>query len=332
MAFRVTRRSFSRLLAAGVAAPLVGHARRAQAARVITVASLLGPDKPETKIWLRIKEIVDAKLPGRFDFRIVPNAALGGEKEVAEGIRLGSIQASLSTVSALSGWVPESQVLDAPFVFRDAAHVRRVLDGPIGADLKAKFAKQNFAVRGFINYGARHLLAKEPLTRPAQLAGKRIRVIQSPLHTELWKAFGAHPTPIPITETYNALQTGVVDMMDLTKSAYAGFKLYEVVPYLIETGHIWATGVVYFSAPFWGSLKDEEKAVLSAAAAEGALYFDHLIVEDEKASMQIAAAAGGKTLAIEDRPAWEAGARGVWASLAPKVGGLDKIEAIARTS
>lgn len=329
----MTRRTFSGLFAAS-AASLTGAylPRPAHAATTITVASLFGADKPETKIWLKIREIVDARLPGRFDFRIVQNAALGGEKEVAEGIRLGSVQGSLSTVSALSGWVPESQILDAPFVFRDAAHVRRVLDGPIGNDLKGKFAAQNFMVQGFINYGARHLLAKEPITRPSQLAGKRIRVIQSPLHTELWKALGANPTPIPIPETYNALQTGVVDMMDLTKSAYAGFKLYEVVPYLIETGHIWATGVVYFSAPFWKSLKDDEKAVFAAASAEGALYFDRLIVEDEKASMQKAASAGGKTIAIEDRAAWENGARGVWTKLAPKVGGLDKIEAIAKTS
>jgi tripartite ATP-independent transporter DctP family solute receptor len=334
MSRKVTRRTFAGLLAATGAAPLMSiyPLRPARAATTITVASLFGADKPETKIWLRIKEIVDSKLPGRFDFRIVQNAALGGEKEVAEGIRLGSVQGSLSTISALSSWVPESQVLDAPFIFRDAAHVRRVLGGPIGNDLRTKFAAQNFVVQGFINYGARHLLAKEAITRPSQLAGKRIRVIQSPLHTELWKAFGANPTPIPIPETYNALQTGVVDMMDLTKSAYAGFKLYEVVPYLIETGHIWATGVVYFSAPFWKSLKDDEKAVFSAAATESALYFDQLIVEDEKVSMQKAAAADGKTITIEDRSAWEAGARGVWATLAPKVGGLDKIEAIAKTS
>lgn len=332
MTTQITRRSLSGLLAAGVAAPFVLRTGSARAATTITISSLLGADKPETKIWFKVKEIVDAKLPGRFDFRIVQNAALGGEKEVAEGIRLGSIQASLSTVSAMSSWVPESQILDAPFVFRDAGHVRRVLEGQIGNDLKTKFAAQNFIVPGYINYGARHLLAKEAITKPTQLAGKRIRVIQSPLHTELWRAFGANPTPIPITETYNALQTGVVDMMDLTKSAYAGFKLYEVVPYLIETAHIWATGVVYFSAPFWKTLKSEEQAILAAAALEGAHYFDELIVEDETASMAKAAAAGGKTVQPEDRPAWEAGARGVWAALGPKVGGVDKIEAIAKTA
>lgn len=332
MTTQLTRRRLSGLLAAGVAAPFVLRAGSARAATTITISSLFGADKPETKIWFKVKDIVDAKLPGRFDFRIVQNAALGGEKEVAEGIRLGSIQASLSTVSAMSSWVPESQILDAPFVFRDAGHLRRVLDGGVGADLKAKFAAQNFIVLGYINYGARHLLAKEAITKPTQLAGKRIRVIQSPLHTELWKAFGANPTPIPITETYNALQTGVVDMMDLTKSAYAGFKLYEVVPYLIETAHIWAAGVVYVSAPFWKTLKSDEQAVLASAGAEAARYFDALIVEDETASMAKAAVAGGKTVQPEDRPAWEAGARGVWSALGPKVGGVDKIEAIAKTA
>jgi tripartite ATP-independent transporter DctP family solute receptor len=332
MTTQLTRRRFSGSLAAGLAAPVVLRPGAARAATTLTISSLLGADKPETKIWFKVKELVEAKLPGRFNFRVVQNAALGGEKEVAEGIRLGSIQASLCTVSAMSSWVRESQIFDAPFVFRDAGHVRRVLDGDIGTALKAKFAAANFVVPAYINYGARHLLAKEPITRPTQLAGKRIRVIQSPLHTELWKSFGAFPTPIPIPETYNALQTGVVDMMDLTKSAYAAFKLYEVVPYLIETAHIWATGVVYFSAAFWKTLSADEQAVLTVAVVEGAHYFDTLMVEDEIASMAKAAAGGGKTIEPEDRPAWEAGARRVWTALGPEVGGIDKIEAIVKTA
>ncbi len=217
-------------------------------------------------------------------------------------------------------------------MFRDAAHVRRVVDGPIGNDLKAKFAAQNFMVQGFINYGARHLLTKEAVTKPSQSAES----VSASFKARCTPNCGKHSAPTrrrsrsprPTTRCRPASST----MMDLTKSAYAGFKLYEVVPYLNETAHIWATGVVYFSAPFWKSLKDNEKAVFSAAAAEGALYFDQLIVEDEKTSMERAAAAGGKTIAIEDRPAWEKGARGVWAALAPKVGGIDKIEAIVKTS
>lgn len=323
----LTRRSFAAGLTALALPSIIRPARAAP--RTLTVASLLGDDKPETKIWLKVRDLVEAKLPGRFDFRIVGNAALGGEKEVAEGIRLDSIQASLSTMSVLSGWVPETQLFDLPFVFRDRDHVRRATSGPFGGEFKQKLTDQGFVTLGFINYGARHLLAKEAVTTPKGVAGKRIRVIQSPLHVELWKAYGALPTPIPITETYNALKTGVVDMMDLTKSAYAGFRLYEVVPYLIETAHIWATGAVYLSAGFWNSLDDEEKTVFAAAISEGAAYFDALMQADETVSMEAAKAAGGQTIVPENRDAWTTGAEGVWASLAPKVGGMERIKALA---
>lgn len=323
----LTRRAFAAGLSALALPALIRPVRAAP--RALTVASLLGDDKPETKIWLKVRDLVEAKLPGRFDFRIVGNAALGGEKEVAEGIRLDSIQASLSTLSALSAWVPETQLFDLPFVFRDRDHVRRATTSPIGDAFKAKLTDQGFVTLGFINYGARHLLAKEAITTPEGVAGKRIRVIQSPLHVELWKAYGALPTPIPITETYNALKTGVVDMMDLTKSAYAGFRLYEVVPYLIVTAHIWATGAVYLSAGFWKDLSDEEKAVFTAAIAEASAYFDALMQADEATSMETAKAAGGQMIAPENRDAWAKGAEGVWASLAPKVGGMEKIKALA---
>ncbi|AMJ62675.1 TRAP transporter substrate-binding protein [Bosea sp. PAMC 26642] len=323
-----------RLVASALlAAPAILSSRASHAAgRPVTVASLFGEDKPETRIWRRIAATLDRTAPGRFDLRIVGNAALGGEKEVAEGMRLSSVQASLSTVSALSGWVPESQILDLPFLFRDRDHLKRVLAGPLGEELKGKFERQGFVVLGFINYGARHLLAKEPLTTPASVKGKRIRVIQSPLHTELWSGFGAYPTPIPIPETYNALKTGVVDAMDLTKSAYVGFKLHEVVPYLIETGHIWASGVICVSAAFWKGLAPEDRAALAAAAAEGAGYFDEMIVADEEASMARAKAEGGKVVQPEDRAGWEAGARKVWTSFAPKLGGIENIEAVAKSA
>ena len=327
---RLTRRTLLKsATAAGVvlcSPALIGraHART----KSLTIASLLGEDKPETLIWLKIRDLVETQLPGQFNFNIVPNAALGGEREVAEGVRLGSVQAGLLTVSALTGWVPELQILDLPFLFRGAGHLRRVLDDELGGDLRQRLWTQGFYAADYINYGARHLLAKEPISAPEQLRGIRIRVIQSPLHTRLWSAFGAYPTAIPIPETYNALANGVVDAMDLTKSAYAGFKLYEVVPYLTETGHVWASGIVFFSSQFWSGLNEGQQAVFQAAAAAGATYFDQLIVADETASMEIAAAAGGKVVVPEDVTAWQRGARGVWQSLAELLGGMERIEAI----
>jgi TRAP-type C4-dicarboxylate transport system substrate-binding protein len=223
--------------------------------------------------------------------------------------------------------VPESQIFDLPFLFRDAAHLRHVAEGEEGARLKQRFAENGYIAPSFINYGARHLLAKEPLVRPNELSGLRMRVIQSPLHVELWKGFGAVPAAIPITETYNALTTGVVSAMDLTKSAYAGFRLYEVVPFLVETRHIWASGVVCFAASFWNGLSHEEREVLETATRESAVYFNRLIEEDERASAAIAA--GASIIQPEDRPEWEAKGRRVWPLMAEAVGGMERIQRIA---
>lgn len=305
--------------AAGLASLCAAAPLRAQASGspiAVTVASLLGDDKPETRVWQRFAELVEAELPGAFRFNIVKNAALGGEKAVAEAIRLGAVQGSLSTVSALSGWVPQAQVLDLPFLFRDAGHLERACAGAPGQQLRELLAAQQFQVLGFINYGARHVLGKTPITRPQQLKGLKVRAIQSPLHTRLWSAYGALPVGIPIPETYNALANGVADAMDLTKSAYAGFRLYEVVPCLTETAHIWAAGVLYFSRAFWQRLAPQQQEVFQRAGEQAAAYFNGLIVEDETASMQQAQAAGARIVQPEERDAWQTLGRSAWDAVA----------------
>jgi tripartite ATP-independent transporter DctP family solute receptor len=327
----LTRRTIlSGALAATAAATSAGRSA-AQTPRAVTIASLLADDKPETRVWVRFRALVNAKLPGRFDLRITPNAALGGEREVAEGTRLGSIHGSLTTLAALSAWVPDGQVFDLPFVFRDRPHIARASAGPVGRELIGKYNSQGFHVLAYINYGARHLLAHEALTKPAQLAGKRIRVIQSPLHAELWKAFGANPTPIPITETYNALKSGVVDLMDLTIPAYVGFKLHEVVPYVIQTGHIWSVGALFLAGKFWESLSADEKAVFSEAGLAAAAHFDTLMVEDEEASAGKARASGVTFVEPADRRDWETIARPVREAFAARIGAADKVKALVES-
>ncbi|MDR1826721.1 MAG: TRAP transporter substrate-binding protein [Methylobacteriaceae bacterium] len=329
--FAVTRRTLVKTsgvaaLTALAAPALIGRA--AAAAKTLVCSSLLAEDKPETKIWQQVRDLVEERLPGRFTFTIVPDSALGGEKETNEGLRLGSIQAGLSTFSVLSAWVPQTQLFDMPFLFRDAAHGERALNGAPGEVLKRKLKEQNFIVPAFISYGARHLLARQPLTTPQSLRGKRIRSLQSPLHVELWTSYGAVPVALPITETYDALATGVVDAMDLTIPAYAGFRLYEVVPKVILTGHIHAFGAVLFSAAFWNTLTAAEQDVLTAAAVDGAAYFNRLMAEDETASRTQAESGGAEFLAAEDRPAWEAGAKTIWTPFAAAINAGAALEEI----
>lgn len=324
---KLSRRIFLQGTGAMLAMPAV--AGRARAAVPVVAASLLAEDKPETRIWTFIRDLVETEMPGAFAFNIVPNAALGGEKAVVEGMRLGSIQASLSTLSNLSTWVPECQLFDLPFLFRGRDHFHAALESEIAGDLAARLEAERLIAPAYIGYGARHLLAGEPLTEPEMLAGKRIRVIQSPLHAALWSRFEALPIALPITETYNALSTGHVDAMDLTTSAYAGFRLYEVAPHVTLTGHIRAAGAVLFSQSFWTGLNDKQRALLTRAAEAGARHFNALMREDERRSAKEAEAAGAVFHPLADRPPWEARAPAVWRAFADTVGGMERIEAIS---
>src|SRR5690625_4757893 len=127
---------------------------QADAQRPVTIASLLGADKPETLVWTYIGARLEQRLPGEFNLRIATDASLGGEREVAEGARLGSIQGSLSTLANMSAWDPEGQVFDMPFIFRDADHVDRVMQGPIGEEFRELYLEQGFRVLGYVNYSS----------------------------------------------------------------------------------------------------------------------------------------------------------------------------------
>ena len=325
-------RAVTRLLAAVMAVPLLIQSLPAAwaAPKDITVPVIYGIEKPQGRVWTKMQEIVERDLPEELRFKIIPDGALGGEKEVAEGVRLGSVQASLSTLANMSTWVPEAALFDMPFMFRDQQHIDAVMAGPIGEEFKELFAAQGFKVFGFITYGARHVIAKSPVRGPADVANKNMRVIQSPLHIELWRSLGANPTPIPITEAYNALGSGVVDFMDMTMSGYHALKLYEVVPSFSRTSHIWALGVMYMGMDFWQSLSGEQQAVLDAAAAEAIPYFNQLAAAEQAASLQKAVDAGAKVF-DQDPAQWQTAMEPFWRQYADKVGGLEKVRAVADT-
>lgn len=299
----------------------------AQSPKNLTVSVIYGPEKPQSKIWYRFQELLEEKAPGEFDIKVVTDGALGGEKETTEGIRLGSIQGALSTLANLTTWVPEGSLFDMPFMFRDMAHIEKVMTGPIGDEYKALYEAQGFKVLGYIVYGSRHIISKEPIRLPADVDGKKMRVLQSPLHIDLWKSLGANPTPVPITEAYNALQTGVVDYMDMTKSGYQALKLFEVVPYLTETNHIWALGVMYLGKSFWDGLTPEQQSAVQAAADEAIPYFNELAASEQNASLARTVEAGAEVIKPELQP-WQDAMGGFWESYADKVGGIEKIRAV----
>ncbi|MFM8801864.1 MAG: TRAP transporter substrate-binding protein [Tagaea sp.] len=324
----ISRRGLGAALAGAAAfASFPALAQRAAAARIGVVQP---ENAPNTAMWRRFAELARERTGGAVELQVFPGGQLGGERENAEGMRLGSIQGADSTLAALSQWVPEGQIFDMPFVFRDWEHVDKVVNGPIGERYKALYRAQGFEVPAFFTYGARHVLSRQPVNTVADVRGKTMRVLQSPLHIAIWRALGANPTPIPITETYNALSTGVADMMDLTKGPTETLRIFEVAPHMTETGHIWAVGAIVFSRQYWQRLSADHQRTMTTTAVEMARYINGLHKEQEDAAVARMGARGLRVIKVDEAP-WREAMRPVWEAEAPKFGGMNALMEIVNT-
>ncbi|MCA3247549.1 MAG: TRAP transporter substrate-binding protein [Azospirillum sp.] len=324
----ISRRGLGAALAGAAAfASFPALAQRAAAARIGVVQP---ENAPNTAMWRRFAELARERTGGAVELQVFPGGQLGGERENAEGMRLGSIQGADSTLAALSQWVPEGQIFDMPFVFRDWEHVDKVVNGPIGERYKALYRAQGFEVPAFFTYGARHVLSRQPINTVADVRGKTMRVLQSPLHIAIWRALGANPTPIPITETYNALSTGVADMMDLTKGPTETLRIFEVAPHMTETGHIWAVGAIVFSRQYWQRLSADHQRTMTTTAVEMARYINGLHKEQEDAAVARMGARGMRVIKVDEAP-WREAMRPVWEAEAPKFGGMNALMEIVNT-
>lgn len=320
-------KSFIALLAGFLAALAVPVQAQTLTGRV---AVIYQDGQPTVQMWRRFADRVRTQTNGGVDLTVVPGSQLGGEREVAEGMRLGSIQAADNTLASLTSWVPQGALFDMPFVFRDLDHVTRVMGGPVGERFKQLYEAQGFTVLGYICYGARSLVSRDPLPTPAEVRGRPMRVLQSPLHIALWRTLGANPTAIPIPETYNALSTGVVTFMDMTKDGFEALRLYEVAPNFIETGHIWAIGAFVISNRFWQRLNADQRRIMQESANDAIPFFNQLQARIQDEALQRTVQRGARVLRPDPAP-WRAAMQPVWQAQAANVGGMEAIMEIVNT-
>jgi tripartite ATP-independent transporter DctP family solute receptor len=255
---------------------------------------------------------------GAVEIKVFGNGLLGGETESAEGMRLGSVQMGIITSSVFASWVPEVQALDLPFLFRDDGHVVAA-NATLTDLLKDEFAEQGFQLLGFSVNGARQPMSTFPILKPEDVKGKKMRVIQSPVHIALWKQLGANPVAIPAAEVYNSMQTGVVDFFDNTATNYLTFKFHEVAPHYTDLRHIYAIGAWVVSKTWWDSLPAEHQTAISAAAAEAQVGVAPRQAEVDKESLAETVRQGATIHKVDDMEAWRSLAKPVWDEFAAQI-------------
>ncbi len=239
------------------------------------------------------EESLKASLGDQFTFRHFPSSGLGGEREVLEGLQLGTVEMTIASDGTLTNFVPEVGVLGIPFLLRDKAHARTVLDGEIGKEMLAKFDDAGLKALAWGEQGFRHITSnRDPVEAPADLAGLKIRTMENPVHIAAFRALGAAPTPMAWPEVIGALQQGAIDAQENPLSVIVSAKLAEVQKYLTLDGHVYSSTIVLVSPALWGSLDDAQKAAFEKAAADAVVAMRAYVDDADTNGVEALKAAG----------------------------------------
>lgn len=276
-----------------------------------------------------------ATLTKNIEAKVYPQGTLGSEREVYEGMQLGSGAAlTVSGTAILSNFDQRIGVLDLPYLWKDYEHVHRVLDGDVGRELAAGLARQGLLVLAWLDgWGWRNLVTtKKAVKRPEEMSGMKIRTIPTPVYLAALRMMGANPTPMAYGEIYTALQTGVIDGFEQAPSIVVAERFYEVAKNMTETRHLFGTMVLCYSQAQWERLSTDDQENVRRAAALTQQKERAMAPEREAAAMKTLREKGVSIHPI-DTSGWERAAIKLQDQLAAERGAADlltKIRAAAK--
>jgi tripartite ATP-independent transporter DctP family solute receptor len=250
-------------------------------------------DYPTTVAARRFADLVFERTNGRIKIEVYGGAQLGDEKSVIEQLQFGGIDFCRVSASPLAEFSPSLNVLQMPYLYRDEAHMWKVLDGQIGQDFLNSLDDAGFIGLSWYGSGSRSFYnSLRPINTLEDLAGLKIRVQENDLMMGMVKALGANPTPMAYGEVYGALQTGTIDGAENNWPSYESTSHYEVAKYYVLDQHTRVPEPQLMSKVTANKLSAEDLAIIKECAKESALYQRELWTEREKVSEEKVRAAG----------------------------------------
>jgi tripartite ATP-independent transporter DctP family solute receptor len=332
---RPSRRKFIAMAGAAAAAGLAALPVRADSPILLKLAHDSPLDFPYQPAAEWFKEQVESKTGGRISVQIFPNAQLGDEATMINGLSIGSVDAMYLSTAPLSEAVSDVDLFSLPFIFKDVDHALRVANGPLTKDISAKIkAAVGATVAGWGSVGERDMWnSKRPIHTVADVKGLKMRVQQSPIQQATYSALGALPTPMAFSELYTALQTGVVDGADNGPLDVETGKYYQVTKYLTETKHFILLTPMIISDSFLAKVTPEDQQVLLDV---GRASCD--IITSKAKEQNTSALAQLKDQGIQifqltdaDRQEFVDRVQQVYTDNAEKIGGMDLIKRVLAT-
>ena len=217
---------------------------------------------------------LDAATKGKIKFQMFPGSVLGDEKAMIEQTQVGAIQILRTSLGPIGPVVPEVNVFNMPFVFRDIAHMRAVIDGAIGQELLDKISASPAKMIGlaWMDGGSRSLYTKKPVRSPADLKGQKIRMMGNPLFVDTMNAMGGNGIAMGYGEVFTAIQTGVIDGAENNPpSLYTANHFKAGAKYYTQTNHLIIPEILVMSKVAYDKLTPDEQALVKKMAREAQL-------------------------------------------------------------
>lgn len=277
----------------------------------------------------RFKAVLEAETEGVVEVQIFPNGQLGSEEEVLQGLMKGAVDVTVVSAGNLAALVPEIELFNLPFIFRDDNHFYMVLDGPVGQKVGGIIeTKTRSLLLGYWSFGIRHAWnSVRPIQSPEDFAELRIRVASSPVVLDTFNAFGAQARHLPWGDLYSALEKGELDGAECGVVDLLVERFYEVTKYVTKTGHLMGAAPVLFNKERFDGLSPEFRtAVLKAgdAAVIAARDAQDAFVAEALAKLE----ANGIEFYDVDKAAFKEVVQPIYEKYAAQVGGMDLIEQV----
>ena len=269
---------------------------------------------------------LEKRTTGRFKCQI--QAGANDERASIEAVQLGTLDVTNTSTGPVSNFVPEVGIVDIPFLFRDYDHARRVLDGPIGQEILAKFPAKGIIALAWTENGFRHLTnSRRAVVKPDDVQGLKVRTMQNPVHIQAFQSIGVQPTPMAFSELFTSLQQGVVDGQENPIPVILSSKFSQVQKHLSLTGHVYSPSLLLMSPKLWNSLSEADKTNFREAAKAGSAAQRKKVNDDENAGIAQLKSEGMEVVTNIDGQAFRNAMTPVWSEFAKKFG-ADNIKRI----
>ena len=263
---------FASLIAAGTlaaAAALTASPALAQQKLVLKATDVHPLGYPTVEAVVRMGQRLEKATNGRISIQMFPSMQLGGEKEMIEQAQVGALQIARISLGPMGPLVPELNAFNLPYVFRDEAHMTKVVTGPIGDEMLKKLSdhpNSNLIGLAWMTGGVRNVYSKKPVKSMDDLKGQKIRMMGNPIFVDTMNAMGGNGVAMGFDQLINGLQTGVVDGAENNEPSYVSGQHYRYAKYYSLTGHLIIPEILVYSKRSWQALSKEDQDLIMKEA------------------------------------------------------------------